>query len=129
MLRSDDTDGSGQLQLVLAGEHRQWATSADLAGAIATYEQHPVTLRDMWIVSADRSRAAFLATPFQERAGRYSPDGKWLAYVSNDSGRDEVYVRPATGSGEHRPPRKALEGTKIGGLRVEIEIGGAERRP
>jgi chemotaxis protein MotB len=35
----------------------------------------------------------------------------------------------ATGSGENRPPRKALEGTKIGGLRVEIEIGGAERKP
>jgi chemotaxis protein MotB len=35
----------------------------------------------------------------------------------------------ATGSGENRAPRKALEGTKISGLRVEIEIGGAERKP
>jgi chemotaxis protein MotB len=35
----------------------------------------------------------------------------------------------ATGSSQNRPPRKALEGTKIGGLRVEIEIGGAERKP
>jgi chemotaxis protein MotB len=35
----------------------------------------------------------------------------------------------ATGYGENKPPRKALEGAKIGGLRVEIEIGGAERKP
>lgn len=30
---------------------------------------------------------------------RYSPDGRWIAYVSNDSGRDEVHVRLATGEG------------------------------
>jgi chemotaxis protein MotB len=35
----------------------------------------------------------------------------------------------AAGSGENRAPRKALESSKIGGLRVEIEIGGAERKP
>ena len=33
------------------------------------------------------------ATPFDERQGRFSPDGKWIAYVSNETGRPEVYVR------------------------------------
>ena len=101
-LYSTPADGSGQLELVLAGDHRQWATSAGTGGVIATYEQHPTSLRDIWIVGPDRARSAFLATPYQERAGRYSPDGKWLAYVSNDAGRDEVYVRPASGGGERR---------------------------
>jgi Tol biopolymer transport system component len=32
-------------------------------------------------------------TPFQEAQGQFSPDGRWLAYVSNESGRNEVYVR------------------------------------
>jgi hypothetical protein len=40
---------------------------------------------------------AFLKTQFQESGARFSPDGKWLAYVSNESGRFEVYVRPFHG--------------------------------
>jgi serine/threonine protein kinase len=38
--------------------------------------------------------ADFLVTPAREFMARFSPDGKWLAYTSNESGRDEVYVRP-----------------------------------
>lgn len=38
--------------------------------------------------------AAFLATPFNESAPVFSPDGRWLAYQSNESGRNEIYVRP-----------------------------------
>jgi len=34
------------------------------------------------------------ATPAREHMGSFSPDGRWHAYTSNDSGRDEVYVRP-----------------------------------
>jgi serine/threonine-protein kinase len=37
---------------------------------------------------------AFLATPAREFMARFSPDGRWLAYTSNESGRAEVYVRP-----------------------------------
>jgi serine/threonine-protein kinase len=36
----------------------------------------------------------FLATPAREHMASFSPDGRWLAYTSNESGRDEVYVRP-----------------------------------
>lgn len=38
-------------------------------------------------------------SPFNERAGSVSPDGKWLAFVSNESGRDEVYAQPFPGPG------------------------------
>ena len=41
----------------------------------------------------------FLVTPFEERGAVFSPDGRWLAYVSNESGQDEVYVRPYPGPG------------------------------
>ena len=43
---------------------------------------------------------AYLVTPFNEEQARLSPDGRWVAYLSNESGRDEVYVQsfPATGS-------------------------------
>jgi hypothetical protein len=41
----------------------------------------------------------FLSTPFNENQGVFSPDGKWVAYASNESGRYEIYVRPFPGPG------------------------------
>jgi hypothetical protein len=41
----------------------------------------------------------FLQTPFNEVGGRFSPDGRWIAYQSNESGRNEVYVAPFPGPG------------------------------
>jgi Tol biopolymer transport system component len=51
---------------------------------------------DLWILplTGDRKPRRFLQTPFNERGGSFSPDGHWLAYISDESGRDEVYVRP-----------------------------------
>ena len=39
----------------------------------------------------------FAATPFNESLAQFSPNGKWLAYVSDESGREEVYVRAVAG--------------------------------
>jgi hypothetical protein len=47
----------------------------------------------------DRKPYPFLSTAFAEQNGVFSPDGKWVAYQSNESGRDEVYVRPFPGPG------------------------------
>ena len=41
----------------------------------------------------------FLKTPFEERNGQFSADGKWIAYQSNESGRFEIYVQPFPGPG------------------------------
>jgi Tol biopolymer transport system component len=41
----------------------------------------------------------FVSTPFMEQWGRMSPDGRWIAYMSDESGRGQVYVRAADGSG------------------------------
>ncbi len=48
--------------------------------------------------SVDAKPFPFLKTPFREGDPRFSPDGKWLAYSSNESGRYEVYVRPFNGA-------------------------------
>ena len=42
----------------------------------------------------------WLATEFTENNAQFSDDGRWVAYASNSSGRDEVYVRPFEGAGE-----------------------------
>ena len=54
----------------------------------------------MWTLplSGDRKPKRFLATPFLEDHGKFSPDGRWIAYTSNASGRDEVYVRQFPGA-------------------------------
>ena len=41
-----------------------------------------------------REPMPYLETPFDERDGHFSPNGRWVAYVSDESGADEVYVRP-----------------------------------
>jgi Tol biopolymer transport system component len=45
-------------------------------------------------LTGERKPEIFLSTPFSEADGDFSPDGRWLAYDSNESGRTEVYVRP-----------------------------------
>jgi serine/threonine protein kinase len=49
--------------------------------------------------TGDGKPYAFLSTPFNEQNGVFSPDGKWVAYESNESGRYEIYVRPFPGPG------------------------------
>ncbi len=54
---------------------------------------------DLWLLSPESETFSLLATPDNETAPRFSPDGRSLAYVSDVSGQDEVYVRPYPGSG------------------------------
>ncbi len=57
--------------------------------------------RDLWsaTLGGNEPPRAVLTTPFQELQPRISPDGRWLAYLSDESGKLEVYVRPMTGEG------------------------------
>jgi hypothetical protein len=55
---------------------------------------------DLWVFSfSDRKATVFLQTEANERSGRFSPDGRWMAYVSDESGEDRVYVQPFPGPG------------------------------
>ena len=56
---------------------------------------------DLWLVTAGDPRSAHLwfESPFRETGGAFSPDGRWIAYVSDESGVQEVYVRPHPGPG------------------------------
>jgi eukaryotic-like serine/threonine-protein kinase len=57
-------------------------------------------VRKIWILPLrDRTPHLFVEGPLYETAPRFSPDGKWIAYASNESGRFEIYVRPYPGPG------------------------------
>ncbi len=56
----------------------------------------------------------FLLTPFDERSPRFSPDGKWLAYVSDESGRNDVYVQPFPGRGANGSCRPTAGSIRCG---------------
>ena len=56
---------------------------------------------DLWVLPSggDKKPFPFLTTPFSEVPARFSPDGRWVAYVSNESGQNQVYVVPFPGPG------------------------------
>jgi Tol biopolymer transport system component len=60
---------------------------------LALYEIDPVRRRDVMIYRVDESVTPVAATPANERSPVLSPDGRWIAYVSDASGRDEIYVK------------------------------------
>jgi eukaryotic-like serine/threonine-protein kinase len=95
-------DGSGVAERLTTSEGFQLAASWSPNGKLLTFtEQSPSTGWDIWLLSLDgeRKEQPFLQTPSNEGGAVFSPDGRWLAYQSDESGRDEVYVRPFPGSG------------------------------
>jgi serine/threonine protein kinase len=61
--------------------------------SIAYVSTDPQTESDIWVLGvADRKPTPFLRTRFAEAFARISPDGRWMAYMSNESGSEAVYV-------------------------------------
>jgi hypothetical protein len=96
-------DGSGGLQTLLDVGARRFPTSWSPDGsALAFYSAGPTHTRDVWILHVDgdkRTPTPFVETPFEELGGIFSPDGRWVAYVSNKSGQNNIYARPYPGPG------------------------------
>ncbi|HXA16412.1 MAG TPA: protein kinase [Thermoanaerobaculia bacterium] len=63
-------------------------------GSILYSSSEPATGSDIYVTSSDGSSKPWLQTPAGESGARVSPDQRWVAYVSDDSGRQEIYVAP-----------------------------------
>jgi eukaryotic-like serine/threonine-protein kinase len=102
-------DGSGGLERLTTSEYIQVPMSWSPDGKLLAFmEVNPITGVDIWVLRTGdpsagseqiREAQPFLRTPFSEGAPAFSPDGRWLAYISNESGRYEVYVQPYPGPG------------------------------
>jgi Tol biopolymer transport system component len=59
---------------------------------------------DLWVLplQGERKPYPFVNTQYEERVGVFSPDGHWVAYQSDESGRPEIYVRPFPGPGPEK---------------------------
>jgi eukaryotic-like serine/threonine-protein kinase len=89
------SDGSGAEETLLQDGALPDSWSPD--GRYLVYELPNLkTGKDLWVLPlfGDRKPISFLQTPFDEVAARISPDGRWMAYESNESGRWEIYVLP-----------------------------------
>lgn len=94
--------GAGSEDLLL--ETRQLKSPGDWSpdGRFLLFRvQDPKTVYDLWVLPLEGDRKAFpiVQTPFDERDGQFSPDGKWVAYQSNESGRIEIYAQAFPGTG------------------------------
>jgi len=78
------------------------------------FESRPATGLDVMALSLDKDNAVepLLDTPFAERNAELSPDGRWLAYESNDAGQFQVYVRPYPDIDRQRTQVSASSGTQ-----------------
>ncbi len=90
-------DSSAPLELLTEGSNSRYASSFTPDGAYLVFreEGRPTGLDIMILeMEGDRQAELLLGTQFNELNAEISPDGRWLAYKSNESRRDEVYVRP-----------------------------------
>ncbi len=119
-------DGSTPPKLRVAAPNVQLPTDISSDGRFLIYisnQNQIVTKQDLWILPLAEGGKPypFLATPAIENYGVFSPDVKWIAYVSDVTGTNQVYVRPFPGPGSARPvstkgghsPRFSNDGKKL----------------
>jgi len=108
--RAADASGPDKLLLKLDAQPILFPSDWSADGRfLAYYRTDPKTQLDIWTVSLGADRASigsgrsdsperrnpvpFLHADFNESQGQFSPDGRWMAYVSDESGRQQVYVQ------------------------------------
>lgn len=89
-------DGSGPEERLTSSPNTQRASSWSPDGKVLVYsERDRAQNYDLWLLAleSERKQRPFMETPFNEPVGVVSPDGRSLAYVSNETGIFEIYVR------------------------------------
>ncbi|HEV8231744.1 MAG TPA: hypothetical protein VGQ75_05310, partial [Thermoanaerobaculia bacterium] len=96
------SSGAGQERVIFRSNQDKFPTDWSLDGRFLVFHSPgPKTGWDVWVLpmTGDHKPMAFAQTEFSEVQGQLSPDGRWMAYASDESGRMEVYVQPFPASG------------------------------
>ena len=153
-------DGSSEAQRVMDDQLIPWPESfSPDGGRLAIEAKGAAQSWDLYTARVEGDSAhpklgalePFLSTPFNENLARFSPDGRWMAYLSNQSGKAEVYVRPFPGPGGlwqvsdgggvepvwskdgrelfYLAPRRQLMSVSIAGSQDSIRVGKPRQWP
>jgi serine/threonine-protein kinase len=103
-------DGTGAVERLTESQNAQFpgAVSPDGTRLVVREDRDPraqgAGLSDLMLLplQGERRLAPLVQTPFREMNAEISPDGRWIAYQSAESGRDEIYVRPFPNVNEGR---------------------------
>jgi Tol biopolymer transport system component len=115
------TNGAGvEERLVVSDQAKSPASWSGDGRFLLFHSVDPQTDTDLWVLPmvGDPKPSVFLKTPFREVWGRFSPDGRWVAYQSSESGRPEIYVRPFV------PPSPEASADRVRGAAVTSAAGG-----
>ena len=112
-----------QAEILLANDHDNYPTDFTPDGRLLLYTQFANEKADFWLLPMNGAGKPFrlMETPFDEQEGRFSADGRWIVYSSDESGSREIYVRSFSGPshqyriswGGGRLPRWGPEGSSI----------------
>jgi len=94
-------DGSGEAKQLITSDSGSMQPGSWSPDGTLIYQGGSFSGGDIWILPprGEREPQEFLVTEFSERHPIFSPDGKWVAYTSDRSGRDEIYVKAYPGEG------------------------------
>ncbi len=100
------SNGASSENIFFASDEDKQPSDWSLDGKFLLYHtmNNPKTKTDLWVLpfTGDKKPSEFLKTEFNEGFGVFSPDGKWIAYQSDESGTYQIYVRPFPGPGGQR---------------------------
>jgi serine/threonine-protein kinase len=121
-LYSQVEDGTAPAQLVWTSAYDKWVSDVTPDGkSLLVTVYRPETENDIWLAPAAGGGAprALIASEADENYARLSPDGRWLAYMSDRSGRGEIYVR-------RFPDGHSVQASTEGGTRPVWNHNGTE---
>jgi len=119
------SSGAGNEDVLLKADGRKYPYDWSQDGKFLLYGVQGVKGLDLWVLpftGDDRKPALYLETDFNKSQARFSPNGRFVAYTSNASGKNEVYVQPfptASGGkwqvsqGGGNQPRWKRDGTEL----------------
>jgi serine/threonine protein kinase/Tol biopolymer transport system component len=95
------SNGEGQDETLYAGQGSEIATDWSPDGQFILLDNNFSTLSEVDVLplEGDRKVYPFAKSQFPQRSGHFSPDGRWVAYTSRESGREDLYVAPFPGPG------------------------------
>ena len=99
-------DGSAEAQIAVESDGLAWVTDWS-PGGLLLYRSLDLRrgTHDIWVAAADKSTPPrpIISGPADERDGQFSPDGRWIAFQSDESGQSEIYIQRFPGPGGKEP--------------------------